>query len=124
MRLDAVIFDLDGVITDTAEYHYLGWQRLADEERLAFDRDINDQLRGISRRESLQIILEVNGRIASEEQIFIWMERKNRYYVESLEKISRRDLLPGAVELIKELRSAGLNVGIGSASKNAHAVIQ
>jgi kojibiose phosphorylase len=119
-----VIFDLDGVITDTAEYHYLGWKRLADEEGLGFDREINDRLRGISRRASLQIILDVNERAASEEQISSWMERKNRYYVESLENISSRDLLPGAIELINELRAAGLKVGIGSASKNAGTVLK
>ena len=77
MELRAVIFDLDGVITDTAEFHYRSWQRLADEEGMRFSREINERLRGVSRRASLEIMLAENDRAASEEQIAEWMERKN-----------------------------------------------
>lgn len=115
------IFDLDGVITDTAEYHYRGWQRLAEEEGLAFTRDDNEQLRGIPRRESLLLILK--DRQYPEDKILEMMERKNNYYLEFIREISPRDLLPGAKELLEEIRAAGLKNALGSASKNATEVL-
>lgn len=123
MELRAVIFDLDGVITDTAEYHYRAWQRLADEEGMAFDRQVNEQLRGVSRRASLEIILRHAGATRTEAQIAEHMDRKNRYYVEMLSEITPADLLPGARELIEELRANGIKVAIGSASKNTPTVL-
>ncbi|HEY9603900.1 MAG TPA: beta-phosphoglucomutase [Allocoleopsis sp.] len=116
------IFDLDGVLTETAEYHYRGWQRLADEEGIPFNRQANEAMRGLSRRDSLLHLL--GGRPRTEEQIQEMMDRKNRYYLESIEDISRDDLLPGALELLDELRAAGIKVAIGSASKNAKEVIE
>ena len=118
----AFIFDLDGVITDTAEYHYRGWKRLADEEGLSFTREDNEHLRGIPRRESLMLILK--DRIYPEEKIQEMMERKNSYYLEFIKEISPRDLLPGAKELLEEIRAAGLKNALGSASKNAGEVIE
>ncbi len=123
MELKAVIFDLDGVLTDTAEHHYRAWQRLADEEGLKFDREVNEALRGVSRRASLEIILRHNGAEWEDARVLEGMERKNNYYVESLADISPADLLPGAVELIEELRGAGIKVAIGSASKNTPTVL-
>ena len=117
----AFIFDLDGVITDTAEYHYRGWKRLAEEEGLAFTREDNEQLRGIPRRESLLLILK--GRKYPEEKILDMMERKNNYYLEFIREISPRDLLPGAKELLQEIRGAELKNALGSASKNAPEVL-
>jgi beta-phosphoglucomutase len=116
------IFDLDGVITDTAEYHYRGWKRLADEEGLFFTREDNEQLRGIPRRESLMLI--VKDHIYPEEKIQEMMERKNGYYLDFIKEISPRDLLPGAKELLEEIRAAGLKNALGSASKNAGEVIE
>lgn len=124
MVLAGVIFDLDGVITDTAEYHYRAWQRLADEEGLRFDRAMNERLRGVSRRASLEIILAENNRRVSEAQMAEWMERKNAYYVASLAEVTPADLLPGAVPFIRELRDAGIRVALGSASKNARIVLE
>src|SRR5512145_1082632 len=115
------IFDLDGVITDTAEYHFRGWKRLADEEGLAFTREDNEQLRGIPRRESLLLILK--DRKYSEEKILEMMTRKNNYYLEFIREISPRDLLPGARELLEEVREDGLQTALGSASKNATEVL-
>lgn len=117
-----VIFDLDGVLTETAEYHYRGWQRLADEEGIPFDRQANEAMRGLSRRDSLLHML--SGRPKTEEQLQEMMERKNRYYQEFIKDISPADLLPGAVELLDQLRAAGIKVALGSASKNARDVIQ
>lgn len=118
----AFIFDLDGVITDTAEYHFRGWKRLADEGGLAFTREDNEHLRGIARRESLMLILK--DRVYPEEKIQEMMERKNGYYLEFIKEISPRDLLPGARELLEEIRAAGLKNALGSASKNAGEVIE
>jgi beta-phosphoglucomutase len=115
------IFDLDGVLTDTAEFHYRAWQRLADEEGLPFDRQANENLRGVSRRESLRLI--VGQRVYSEEQIQSMMDRKNRYYLQAIETIVPTDLLPGARALLQEIRAAGLKSAVGSASKNAAQVI-
>jgi beta-phosphoglucomutase len=116
------IFDLDGVITDTAEYHYRGWKRLADEEGLSFTREDNEHLRGIPRRESLLLILKE--REVPEKKILEMMERKNNYYLEFIKEISPRDLLPGARELLEEIRAAGMKNALGSASKNAREVLE
>jgi beta-phosphoglucomutase len=117
----AFIFDLDGVIADTAVYHYHGWKRLADEEGLPFTPEDNEHLRGVSRRESLMLILK--GRVYPEEKIQEMLERKNRYYLDYIDEITPRDLLPGAKELLEEIRASGLKMALGSASKNAGEVL-
>lgn len=122
LDIKGFIFDLDGVLTDTAEFHYLAWQKLADEEGLPFTREANEALRGVSRRESLLLI--VGDKKYSEAQLQEMMERKNRYYVESIENISPADLLPGALAFLDELRHAGIKIALGSASKNARPVIE
>ena len=121
MPIRGFIFDLDGVLTDTAEYHYRGWKRLADELGIPFTRKDNEQLRGIPRRESLMLILKE--RTYPEEKIREMMERKNSYYLEFIREIKPADLLPGARELLEEIRQAGLKSALGSASKNAPDVI-
>lgn len=121
MHIQAFIFDLDGVITDTAEFHYRAWKRLADNEGIPFSRQDNEALRGISRRESLHLLLK--GCQITENQALAWMERKNNYYLDLIKEITPGDLLPGARELLEELRAAGLKNALGSASKNAAEVI-
>ncbi|MBK1986263.1 beta-phosphoglucomutase [Sphaerospermopsis aphanizomenoides BCCUSP55] len=121
-NIRGIIFDLDGVLTDTAEYHYQAWQRLADEEGLPFNRQANEALRGISRRASLMLI--IGDRRYSEVQIQEMMERKNDYYVELIQHITPKDLLPGAVSLLDDLRQAGIKIALGSASKNARVVVE
>jgi kojibiose phosphorylase len=121
-NIQGVIFDLDGVLTNTAEYHYQAWQKLANEEGLPFNREMNEALRGVSRRASL--ILIIGNREYSEVQIQEMMSRKNDYYVELIHNITPTDLLPGAVALLDELRQAGIKIAIGSASKNARLVIE
>lgn len=121
MTLRAFLFDLDGVLTDTSEFHYLAWQRLADEEGLPFSRADNDNLRGVSRRQSLNVLLK--GKEISEEMVEAWMARKNRYYVELVENMDAGMMLPGALELLKEVRSANLKIAVASVSKNAPQVI-
>lgn len=122
MQITAFLFDLDGVLTDTSEFHYQGWKRLADEEGLPFTRQDNEALRGVSRRESLNLLLK--GRQIDEETAQAWMDRKNRYYLELVEKMTPADLLPGALDLLRELRSARIKTVIASSSKNAGLVIE
>src|SRR4030042_6786786 len=110
MDIQAFIFDLDGVLTDTAEYHFRGWKRLADEEGIPSTREDNEALRGIPRRDSLMIVLK--GRSYPDEKILEMMERKNNYYLEFIREITPHDLLPGAGELLEELRAAGLKSAI------------
>ena len=120
--IKAFLFDLDGVLTDTSEFHYLAWQRLADEESLPFSRLDNEALRGVSRRESLAVLLK--GKNISEETAQAWMERKNNYYLELVDRMTPANLLPGAVDLLAELRAAGFRIAIASASKNAPLVLE
>jgi len=120
--IKAFIFDLDGVLTDTAEYHFRAWKRLADEIGEPFTREDNESLRGISRRGSLLLLLK--GRIVPEPEFEQMMARKNAYYLTFIEEITPRDLLPGAKELLLEIRAASLQTGLGSASKNAREVIE
>ncbi|AFY34816.1 beta-phosphoglucomutase [Calothrix sp. PCC 7507] len=121
-KITGVIFDLDGVLTDTSELHYLAWQQLADEEGIPFDRETNDRMRGLPRRETLLQIL--GDRPITEEQIQEMMERKNRYFLELMQNITTTDLLPGVANLLQELQAAGIKVALGSSSKNAQTVIQ
>ncbi|NMB61219.1 MAG: beta-phosphoglucomutase [Chloroflexi bacterium] len=120
--ISAAIFDLDGVITDTSEFHYLAWKRLADEEGIPFDRHKNDALRGVSRYESLQKILD--GRSLPDEQLRSLMERKNNYYLEYLEHLNEDNLLPGILDFIEDARQQDVKLAIGSASKNTRLVLE
>jgi len=122
-RPKAIIFDLDGVLTDTSEFHYKAWKRLADEEGIPFTHQENDEhLRGVSRRESLMYI--IRGRNYSEAQIQEMMDRKNRYYIEMMESMTPKDLVAGGRELLGEIREAGIKVAIASASKNCRTVLK
>ncbi len=121
--IGAVILDLDGVVTDTAEYHYLAWKKLADEEGVPFSRNDNDQLRGVSRRRSLELLLGDALSRYGEPQLLEMMDRKNAYYRDMLQRITRSDLLPGAADLIATLRRRGVKVAIGSASRNTPTVL-
>ena len=121
-KLKAVIFDLDGVITDTSEYHYQAWKRLADEEGIPFNRDDNDKLRGVSRGECLKILL--NGKRVSAEQFQEMMDRKNEYYVELLRQMTSENILSGAKEIVLELKKRGIKTAIASVSKNTRTVLK
>ncbi|MBD1913513.1 MULTISPECIES: beta-phosphoglucomutase [unclassified Leptolyngbya] len=120
--IQAVIFDLDGVLTDTLEFHYLSWKQLADEEGIPFDREANEALRGLTRGESLRLVLQ--GREVGDETFQSMMERKNRYYLELSQNMTLDHVLPGVLPLLTELRAAGVRMALGSASRNARAVVQ
>ncbi len=121
---DAVLFDLDGVLADTAEYHFRAWKRLADELGIPFTRADNERLRGVARRASLDLILELGQRAVPEEQAQTLMARKNTYYRQLLDTLTPDDLLPGVEALLLELRAAGIKIVIASASQNSPQVVE
>jgi len=120
----AVIFDLDGVIVSTDELHYRGWKRLADEEGIYFDRTINERLRGVSRMESLAILLENATKTYSGEQKLEMAARKNGYYCDLLSStLSAKDILPGVMPFLEDCKAAGLKIAIGSSSRNSPTIL-
>lgn len=124
--IEAVIFDLDGVITDTAEYHYLAWKQLGEELNIPFDRDFNETLKGVSRTDSLERILTLGGKqdAFTEQEKTALATKKNDHYVTLIQHISEQDLLPGIIAFLDEIRAAGLKIGMASASKNALSVVE
>ncbi len=123
-KVKGYIFDLDGVIVDTAKYHYNSWRRLAN--KLGFDITIeqNENLKGVSRKESLEYILKIGGQSFSDKEQTKLAELKNSWYVESISNMDESELLPGAAELIREIKAAGLKLSLGSASKNSERILK
>ncbi|QTL99388.1 beta-phosphoglucomutase [Iocasia frigidifontis] len=121
-EIKAVIFDLDGVLTDTAEYHYQSWKKLAQEEGISFTREDNEQLRGVTRRQSLEILLK--GKTLPEDKMEELMVKKNEYYQELINNITMEDLIPGVEELLNQLQEDGYKLAVASASRNARTVIE
>ncbi|MFF2446484.1 beta-phosphoglucomutase [Neobacillus sp. NPDC058068] len=123
--LKAVIFDLDGVITDTAEWHYLAWRELANRIGIDFNREFNEELKGISRMESLEKILVLGSKADqySETEKLELANTKNDHYVQLLTKMKPDDIFPGIKELLEELKANGVLIGLASASKNAPAIL-
>lgn len=118
------IFDLDGVITDSAEQHFQAWKKLAEEQSWQFDRKVNERLRGVSRMASIRIITAHNNLDIAEEKLTELAAIKNEYYVAALEEVTPEDYLPGAKELLIHLRREGFSVALGSSSKNAQKVLR
>ncbi|HEU4843896.1 MAG TPA: HAD family hydrolase, partial [Burkholderiaceae bacterium] len=112
IRFKAVIFDLDGVITDTAHYHYLAWQRLAQSQGVHFDHAFNEHLKGIDRMGSLEMILASAGRAYSQQEKLALADEKNDHYKTLIDTMSAADLLPGAVQALDAVRAAGLKIGL------------
>ena len=121
--MKGAIFDLDGVIVDTAKYHYLAWKELAEELGFDFSEKENEHLKGVSRMRSLEILLEVGGVIASEEEKQKMADCKNVRYVEMLQDLDKSELLEGAEEYLKKLKGEGVLIALGSASKNAPLIL-
>ncbi|UYZ21978.1 beta-phosphoglucomutase [Mesobacillus jeotgali] len=124
--LKAFIFDLDGVITDTAEYHFLAWKALAEDLGITFTREDNEELKGVSRMDSLEKILELGGRSGdfSAQEKESLAEKKNEHYLTLIQNITPEDLLPAIKVLISDIKAKGLKLGLASASKNAFTVME
>lgn len=122
--IKACIFDLDGVIVDTAHYHFLAWRRLAKEIGFELTEADNERLKGVSRMRSLDIILELGGVSFSPHEKENMANKKNAWFVDYVERMAPEEIFPGVRPLIKKLRETGVKVGLASASKNAKTVIQ
>jgi alpha,alpha-trehalose phosphorylase len=120
---DALIFDLDGVLTDTAHTHYRAWKRLADEIGVPFDLQVNERLKGVDRMASLEIILERASRTYSADEKRALADTKNGYYVQEIASVGPQDLFEGVREVLDAARTAGLKLGLASASRNAPALL-
>ncbi|HHT68106.1 MAG TPA: beta-phosphoglucomutase [Firmicutes bacterium] len=123
MNLQLAIFDLDGVIVDTAKYHYLAWMRLGDEIGIEFTKQDNERLKGVSRMRSLDILLEIGQqeRTALEKEQLA--SKKNGWYVDYINQMDASEILPGVLPFLDELRGEGIKVALGSASKNARTIL-
>lgn len=124
MVVKGVLFDLDGVICDTAHYHYLAWKKLANHLGGDIDEGFNESLKGISREESLKLILEKLNQELDEEEFAKMTKMKNIWYLEMLEQLSPADILPGINEFIEELKQKGVKIAIASASQNAPFILE
>jgi beta-phosphoglucomutase len=118
-HMKGAIFDLDGVIVDTAKYHYMAWKRLAEELGFEFKESDNERLKGVSRMKSLEILLEAGGLNFSNDVKLLLADKKNKWYVEYISNIDESELLKGAKEYLLKLKNSGVRIALGSASKNA-----
>jgi len=124
LHIDACIFDLDGVIVDTAHYHFLAWRRLANELGFDFDEAKNEQLKGVGRMESLDIILgwgKIEKSQAEKERL---TAQKNEWYQAYIKEMKKEEILPGVQDFLDELRSRGVRLAVASSSKNAQTVLE
>jgi len=124
MKIKACIFDLDGVIVDTAKYHFLAWKRLAEGLGFEFKEEHNERLKGVSRVRSLEILLEVGGLTFPQEEMERMATQKNEWYLEFIHKMKPDEILPGVLPFLTELRQAGVKIALGSASKNAPLILR
>lgn len=120
----AFIFDLDGVIVDTAKYHFLAWKKIATELGIEFTEEHNELLKGVSRVRSLDIILELGNREASQEDKNKWLTQKNNDYLSQLVDMDSSEILPGVFEVLKYLKENNQSIALGSASKNARPILE
>lgn len=124
MKIKAVIFDLDGVVVSTDDYHYRAWKAMADGEGIYFDREINERLRGVSRMESLEIILEKAEKQYTDQEKNQMAEKKNSLYRELLNELTPKDILPGVMKVLEELKENKIKIAIGSSSKNTPMILE
>lgn len=122
-KIKACLFDLDGVIVDTAKYHYIAWRELAKELGFDFTEEDNERLKGVSRMTSLEILLEIGGVTLSEEEKIRFADKKNENYRTFILKMQPDEILPGAKSFLEELKTKGIKIALGSASKNAMTIL-
>lgn len=124
MNNKAFIFDLDGVIVDTAKYHFLAWKKIANQLGINFTEEHNELLKGVSRIRSLDIILELGKKEATQEEKNMWLKQKNEDYLSQLVDMDDREILPGVFEVLKFLKDNNQPIALGSASKNARPILE
>lgn len=124
MRTRACIFDLDGVIVDTAKYHFLAWRKLAVMLNIHFTEKDNERLKGVSRMASLDIILEIGKMTLDDRRKEEYAALKNKWYLDYIGRMTPEEILPGSLEFISELKNAGIKVALGSASKNTPLILE
>ena len=123
-EMRAAIFDLDGVIVDTAKYHYLAWKRLANEYGFDFTEENNERLKGVSRTRSLEILLQIGGLTFDEPTKMQMAALKNEWYIDYIHRIDVSEMLPGVTDYLQHLRGKGIRTALGSASKNALLILE
>ena len=123
MMLKACLFDLDGVIVDTARYHFVAWREIAEELGFVFTEEDNEKLKGVSRIRSLEILLEIGGISLADESKTLLAQKKNSLYLQYVLKMRPDEVLPGAREFLTDCRNNNLGIGLGSASKNATTIL-
>ena len=123
MKISACIFDLDGVIVDTAKYHFLAWKRLSEEIGISFTEEDNEQLKGISRKRSLEIILELGDKTLSQKEKDELCDKKNQWYLQYILQLNPDSILPGVYDFLTELKEKKIKIALGSASKNAGVIL-
>jgi beta-phosphoglucomutase len=120
----AVLFDLDGVLVSTDEYHYRSWKRIADEEGFNFfDHEFNHQFRGVARMQCVELLTRASGKAYTQDQKHEIAERKNRYFMETLTSVTPSELLPGALEALTELKKRSIKIAVASNSRNARTIV-
>jgi len=124
MNQKVFIFDLDGVIVDTAKYHYLAWQKLAQQLGIDFTPEHNEELKGVSRVRSLEIILALGGITATQEEKDLWLRQKNDEYLSYLVTMDESEVLPGVLPVLDYLKQQNQKIVLGSASKNAKPILE
>ena len=123
LRYKAFLFDLDGVLVDTAKYHYQAWKRLAEELHIPFDEKKNEEFKGVSRSRCMELLNEWGNLNLSEEKINVYATRKNQWYAEFLQNLNRSEMLPGALDALKAAERRGVKCAICSASKNTMTIV-
>jgi beta-phosphoglucomutase len=124
MKIKGCIFDLDGVIVDTAKYHFLAWKKLATMLNIDFTEEDNERLKGVSRMASLDIILEIGNSVHDEKAKEEYASLKNKWYLDYINRMMPDEILPGSLEFISELKNSGIKVALGSASRNTPLILE
>ena len=124
MKKKGFIFDLDGVIVDTAKYHYLAWKKLANELGFEFTKEQNELFKGVSRKRCLEILLEIGKRTATQQEFDTWMVEKNVDYLKYIENMDASEILPDVPKILEYLKENNIPIALGSASKNAQPILE
>lgn len=124
VKIKACLFDLDGVIVDTAKYHFIAWKEMASELGFDFTVEENELLKGVSRMRSLDILLEIGKITKTEEEKQLLAEKKNQRYLDYVKQMNEEEILPGVTRFLDDLRSNGIQIALGSASKNAPLILE